>query len=163
MWDDITIQVMGLLFGLSLLVSGVTRTVLGAIGAELSPVYRVYNIVRGAIGMTLAVVCLRHVGGSAMVLAVLVGFGLIVDGVTALGFALSSEDRWIRRSGFAGAAAYALFGIAVLIWLLLSPSTFVLFGGACLVALGGTQMTAALRSARPHCDSDRPSGRRGPG
>jgi uncharacterized membrane protein HdeD (DUF308 family) len=143
-WPDTTIRVLGLLFGLSLFVSGLTRVAVGVRGVVLPSTYRTLTTVLGGLQVALALACLRHAVGSATLLFVLVGLGLLLDGLTEFGIALACRDP----SGFPAAVACTAVAVAILVWPALSRETFVAFAGLALAVLGVGEINAALRLAR---------------
>jgi uncharacterized membrane protein HdeD (DUF308 family) len=151
-WPAVTVPVLGVLFGLNLLITGSVRAVLMTFAAVAYPVpYRIVAAVLGALTAVLGVLCLRDVQAAAVLLALVAGIGWLLGGVTDLVLGRAGDavalSGW--RLGIGTAAALAAIG--VLVWPSLTlaglvPVAAVLFLIAAAVELGAALI--ALRRRR---------------
>jgi uncharacterized membrane protein HdeD (DUF308 family) len=150
-WPSATVQVIGLLFGLNLLVTGLVRAGLLLFVPGYPPLYRVLGVVFGVLTAIVGVLCLLNLTASLVVLLVFVAIGWLLDGLVqifvAVGGPKEAGGGWRIGTGL----LLLLGGIAVLVWPRLGLATFVAIGGTVLLFVGiGHVVTAVagLRAAR---------------
>ena len=140
-WPSATLKVVGFLFGLNLLLMGVTRTVLLLFYAPNHPVmYRVLGIIFSVLVAIVGILCLRNITGSLALLLVVVAIGWMLDGLAEIFVAIAL-----------GIVAL-LAGVAILVWPSLGLTAFLLIGATTVVFIGLLLVIAGitgLRSPRP--------------
>jgi uncharacterized membrane protein HdeD (DUF308 family) len=151
-----TLKVIGLLFGVFLVVTGITHlgTALGS--SSLSTGWRWFQGVLGALVVVAGVIALNNPFDSLAALTIVAGLGWIVDGIATLSMAFGprwSERRW-------GPIVVGVLAIIAGIVLIVVPnavlSSFLFVGSLLLVGVGvGTVGTfLALGSSSKKEDAD---------
>jgi uncharacterized membrane protein HdeD (DUF308 family) len=135
-WPGKTLVVLGVLFAIYLLLSGIFQLVRG-FSKGLSGGYRALLFIGGALSLILGVWMLRLAGDNKLaeiwVIALFVGISFIFSGVGALFAAGESKDGqgWAIFTG----VVYLLGGIVLIVW----PATVAIFvwvAGIWLIVLG---------------------------
>ncbi|MEU4691512.1 DUF308 domain-containing protein [Actinoplanes sp. NPDC023714] len=151
-WPSATLKVVGFLFGLNLLLMGVTRTVLLLFYAPNHPVmYRVLGIIFSVLVAIVGILCLRNITGSLALLLVVVAIGWMLDGLAEIFVAIGSGrdgGGWRIALGIVALLA----GVAILVWPSLGLTAFLLIGATTVVFIGLLLVIAGitgLRSPRP--------------
>ena len=144
-WPGASIVVAAAVFGAYLLVSGVGQ-IIGAFGLPVaSGGGRVLMFISGAASLILAVLCLRSLSDSMLLLAIWVGIGLVLRGVaamvTAIGDAAAPGRGWVVFAGVVTLAA----GFPVLAYPFPSLQVLVLVTGFWLVVIGVAEVVAGIR------------------
>jgi len=149
-WPAVTVRVVGILFGVNLLITGLVRAGLSLVLTAYPVPYRVIAVVFGVLTAALGVLCLRHVGASAVLLVLVVGTGWLLDGVTelALGLAAGRDPLQGWRLGIGVAAVLA--SVAVLVWPVLTLDAFVGIAAVFFVVIGSAEIAVALAALRRH-------------
>ncbi|RSM69589.1 hypothetical protein DMB66_11415 [Actinoplanes sp. ATCC 53533] len=153
-WPSATFRVIGLLFGLNLVVTGTIRAGLLLVVPGYPELYRIIGVFCGVLTAIAGVLCLRDISASVVLLLV----------VTALGWMVNALLEALLTAGEAAADLgnlYVFVGsaliVAAVIGLIrpgLDPAALVAIGGAVLVCAGIAQvaraiagLSAALRAA----------------
>jgi uncharacterized membrane protein HdeD (DUF308 family) len=135
-----TLLVIGLLFGIYLLMAGVFELVNAIVG---DPESRVLSALIGIVALIAGLVCIRRPGESLLALVVVLGIYLVVTGVAQLVSAFGDhEDR-----GWAVLAALAdlILGVLILAWPDLSLATLAVLFGISLIFRGAIALVGAFR------------------
>ncbi|MEU6270561.1 HdeD family acid-resistance protein [Saccharopolyspora shandongensis] len=143
-WPRATLIVLGVLFGVYLLVSGVLQIV-AAFGTHVTAAIRVLAFISGALSILLGLLCFRGEMQSILFLGLWIGIGWLFRGVTQT--TASIADRAMPARGwqiFTGIVT-ALAGIVLMVSPLASVALLVLFGGIWLVVLGVVEIITAFR------------------
>ncbi|MGW5649171.1 HdeD family acid-resistance protein [Saccharopolyspora sp. NPDC003752] len=143
-WPRATLIVIGVLFGVYLLVSGVLQIV-AAFGTHVTAAIRVLAFISGALSILLGLLCFRGEMQSILFLGLWIGIGWLFRGVTQT--TASIADRAMPARGwqiFMGIVT-ALAGIVLMVSPLASVALLVLFGGIWLVVLGIVEIVTAFR------------------
>ncbi|MGF1427053.1 HdeD family acid-resistance protein [Kitasatospora sp. LaBMicrA B282] len=143
-WPHATLAVIGVLFGLYLLVSGIMQLV-AAFGTHVETSVRVLAFISGALSILLGVFCFRGALESILLLAIWIGVGWLFRGITLL--AAAASDPLMPARGwqlFAGVIGI-LAGIVVMSSPLTSLWVLTLFTGVWLLITGVTEIVTALR------------------
>ncbi|OJF16200.1 DUF308 domain-containing protein [Couchioplanes caeruleus] len=147
-WPSATVQVVGFLFGLNLVVTGFIRAALLFFVPDYPLIYRVVGIVFGVLTGIVGILCLRNVAGSVILLLVVIAIGWLLDGLvelfTAIGTPAAHGSGWRIGSGL----LMILGAIAVLVWPRLGLATFVAVGATVLVFVGIVQVLGAIAGLR---------------
>ncbi|MGW4378329.1 HdeD family acid-resistance protein [Kitasatospora sp. NPDC004531] len=143
-WPKQTLWVVGVLFGLYLLVIGIVQLV-AAFGTHVSTALRVLAFVSGAICVLLGLLCFRSAAQSILLLALWIGIGWLFRGITHLAAVVS--DPMMPARGWQGfiAVLNLLAGILLMVWPAHSITALAILAGCGLVVLGLTEVVAALR------------------
>lgn len=139
-WPGATLLTVALLFGSYLVVAGVFRVIAAITTDSLGSGVRWLLGVLGVLVIVAGVFCLANPFRSLIVLAFVIGFGWIFDGmvdVTAGATGMTLGPRWLAIvsgvvSIVAGVIVFLLPGLAV--------TTFVLFGAVLLIVVSATTL-----------------------
>lgn len=146
-WPHATLAVVGVVFGLYLLVSGILQLV-AAFGTHTDTALRVLAFISGAISIALGVFCFRGRLESILLLAIWIGIAWLFRGISQLA-AASSDPRMPARGWQIFAAVVGIIaGIVVLSSPLTSIWVLVLFAGIWLIITGVVEIATALRIRR---------------
>ncbi|MFF0225848.1 HdeD family acid-resistance protein [Streptomyces sp. NPDC004629] len=146
-WPGLTLAVAGLLFGVFLLCYGITQIV-GAFGPHAGVGSRGLLVVSGTLSVLLGLMCFRSLAQSLLLLAVWVGFGWILRGVT-LAVTAFDEARGGRRGlRLALAAVSVLAGLTVVVWPFSSIATLTLVAGVWLILTGVMEISHGVALGR---------------
>jgi uncharacterized membrane protein HdeD (DUF308 family) len=148
-WPEATVQVIAVLFGLHLVVTGSVRAAL-SLRATGTVLHRLLGAVFGVLTGLLGVLCLSDLTGSLVLLLVAVAFGWLLDGLAQLTLAVGGpvEERGGPR--IATALVSVAGAIAVLIWPQISFGVFLFIGATVLVFAGIGAVVSAIAVLRPH-------------
>ena len=147
-WPSATVQVIGVLFGLNLLVTGLIRAGLLLFAPGYPVLYRVLGIIFGVLTAMVGILCLRNVTGSAVLLVVVVAIGWLLDGLVEIFLAAGNPGDSGNNWQFVSGLALILGGIAVLVWPELGLKAFVAIGATILVFVGLGQVIGAVAGLR---------------
>jgi uncharacterized membrane protein HdeD (DUF308 family) len=143
-WPHATLRVIGILFGVFLLVSGIMQLA-AAFGTHVDTSLRVLAFISGAISVMLGLFCFRGALESILLLAIWIGIAWLFRGVSQLAAASSDPAMpargWQIFSGVIGILA----GIVVLTSPLSSIWVLTLFGGIWLIVTGVAEIATALQ------------------
>ncbi len=143
-WPHATLRVVGLVFGVYLLVSGVFQLV-AAFGTHAEVSLRVLAFVSGALSVLLGLFCLRGALESILLLALWIGIAWLFRGIATLvaaaGDPLMPARGWHLAAGFAGIAA----GTVVLVSPEGSLKVLTVLAGIWLLFMGVVEFATALR------------------
>lgn len=146
-WPHVTLLVVGVLFGLYLVVIGVGQ-LFAAFGTHVSTALRVLAFVSGVLCILLGLLCFRSAFESVLLLALWIGIGWLFRGLTQLMAALADPMMpargWQTFNGLVNTVA----GIVVLSWPVSSLTVLTVFVGAVLLALGVVEIAVAVRVRR---------------
>jgi uncharacterized membrane protein HdeD (DUF308 family) len=157
-WPETTVRVVGLLFGLNLLVTGAVRVGLCLVVAGYPAAYRVLGVIFGVLTVVVGLVCVRNVIGSAILLVLIVAIGWLLDGVLELIGGLGGRGDPGRAWRIAAGALSVVAAVAVLVWPELTLATFVAVGAIVLIVAGIVQIAGAVGSLRSPGHRVRPAG-----
>ncbi len=146
-YPDITLLVLGLIFGINLLVIGTVWVVLATV-EELSTGGRVLRMIVGFLGIIAGLFCLVHPGQSVLALLLVVAFWFVLVGVADIARAIDEPD------GRVISAILGVIGIAAGIIIVSDPdiglNTLALLAGIYFILRGTIEIVAAfsMRSLR---------------
>ncbi|MFJ8621502.1 HdeD family acid-resistance protein [Kitasatospora sp. NPDC093550] len=143
-WPEQTLLVVGVLFGLYLLVIGIMQLV-AAFGTHAATALRVLAFISGAICVLLGLLCFRSGTRSLLLLALWIGIGWLFRGITQLVAAISDPLMPARGwQAFAG-VANTLAGVLLLVWPVETISALTVLAGCWLVILGLVEIMTAIQ------------------
>lgn len=143
-WPDETLEVVAVLVGIQLLVSGLIRIV-GAIASRSDTSVKVLRALTGAIAVVVGLLCLRDPLQTILAITLIFGVWWVVSGlIDIVGAVLSPEPRDRGWSIFAGIVS-VLAGGYLLVDPELSLGVLVLITCLWLIAVGLIAIVAAFR------------------
>ncbi|RKT11581.1 uncharacterized membrane protein HdeD (DUF308 family) [Streptomyces sp. 1114.5] len=143
-WPEETLLVVGVLFGLYLLVIGIVQLV-AAFGTHVTTALRVMAFISGALCVLLGLLCFRSAVRSLVLLALWIGIGWLFRGITQLAAAISDPLMPARGwQAFAG-VANTLAGVLLLVWPVESIAALAVLAGCWLVILGLIEIVTAVQ------------------
>ncbi|MFF8381843.1 HdeD family acid-resistance protein [Streptomyces sp. NPDC015661] len=142
-WPEATLRVVGVLFGLYLLISGVMQLV-AAFGTHATTALRVMAFISGALSILLGLFCFRGATQSTLLLALWIGIGWLFRGITQT-VAASSDPAMPARGWqiFLGIVS-ALAGIVLIVSPLESAKVLTVLGGIWLLVVGAVEIITAI-------------------
>ncbi|MGW1973818.1 HdeD family acid-resistance protein [Streptomyces tubercidicus] len=150
-WPGETLLVVGVLFGLYLLISGVFQLA-GAFGPHVPGGMRVLNFVTGALSILLGLICFRGAAQSLLLLALWIGFGWLLRGIMMIASGISTEGLPARGWQIFFGALTLLAGIVLIVSPFGSLAALTLVSGVWLIVLGAAEIVHAfqVRSVAAH-------------
>ncbi|WP_329134451.1 HdeD family acid-resistance protein [Streptomyces sp. NBC_01476] len=143
-WPGETLLVVGVLFGIYLVVSGVFQLAT-AFGSHVPSGMRTMHFITGALSVLLGLICFRGAAESLLLLALWIGFGWLLRGITLVAVAVSTEDLPARgwQVFFGGITVVA--GIVLIVSPFGSLAALTLVSGVWLIVLGVAELVHAFR------------------
>nr|WP_317447744.1 HdeD family acid-resistance protein [Streptomyces collinus] len=144
-WPGETLRVVGVLFGVYLLATGVFQLA-AAFGTHVPRHLRVLHFITGAASILLGLVCLRGPLESVFLLALWIGFGWLLRGTLETVAAASDQTMpargWHVVLGIIGTMA----GIVMIVMPFASLATLTLLVGVMAIVVGLTEVVRAIRT-----------------
>ncbi|MEU4034942.1 HdeD family acid-resistance protein [Streptomyces collinus] len=144
-WPDATLRVVGILFGVYLLVTGVFQLA-AAFGTHVPRHLRVLHFITGAASLLLGLICFRGTLESILLLALWIGFSWLLRGTTETAAAASAPAMpgrgWHVAFGIIGAMA----GIVMIVMPFASIAILTLVVGVMAIIVGLTEVVRAIRT-----------------
>lgn len=135
-WPGATLVTVALLFGAYLVVSGIFRLVIAFTSDSLSTGIRWFVGIMGVLIIIAGIIALNNLAQSLLVLAFVIGFGWIFDGVAAIAAGITGRSALPRWLSIVSGVISIIGGIVVFTLPGLAIVTFVIFGGWILIAIG---------------------------
>ncbi|HEU5331916.1 MAG TPA: DUF308 domain-containing protein [Actinocrinis sp.] len=150
-WPDSTLVVVGVLFGLYLLIAGIGQIVMAA-GAHVSGGLRALGFVSGALFILLGLMCFRSSFRSVALLGIWVGIGWLFRGTAGAFSAMDAPAVPGRGLAVFFSVIMALAGVVLIVDPIASLATLAVLAGIWLVILGAMEIGHAvvLRRAATH-------------
>ncbi|MEU1630039.1 HdeD family acid-resistance protein [Streptomyces sp. NPDC020096] len=143
-WPSATLVVIGVLFGIYLLVSGIFQLA-GAFGTHVPGHLRVLSFVTGALSVLLGLICFRGAAQSILLLALWIGFGWVLRGIMLTAVAISHEGLPARGwQAFLGIITL-IGGIVLIVEPFHSITALTLVAGIWLIALGLVEIVHGIQ------------------
>jgi uncharacterized membrane protein HdeD (DUF308 family) len=143
-WPGATLVVLGVLFGIYLLVSGVLQIV-AAFGTHAEASLRVLAFISGALSILLGVFCFHSAFESILLLAVWIGVAWLFRGIGQTAAAASDiampARGWQLFAGIIGTLA----GLVVIASPFSSIGVLTVFAGIWLIVTGSAEIVSSLR------------------
>jgi uncharacterized membrane protein HdeD (DUF308 family) len=149
-WPDVTVRVVGILFGLNLALTGFVRAALIMLMPAYPVPYRITAVCLGCLTAAVGVWCLLNVTASAILLVLAVGIGWLFAGTTDLVLGMAGDRDLLRGWRLGIGTAVVLASIAVMAWRSLTVDSFVAIGAAFLIVIGMAEALAGLLEHRRH-------------
>jgi uncharacterized membrane protein HdeD (DUF308 family) len=147
-WPEATVQVIGFLFGLNLLLTGFIRAAMLLFAPGYSLLYRIIGIVFSVLVGILGILCLRNITGSVRLLLLIVALGWLLDGLVELCLAAARRGQPGNGARVALGLVAALGAVALLVWPKLGLGAFILIGATILVFVGIGHLISAIAGLR---------------
>ncbi|MFF0750595.1 HdeD family acid-resistance protein [Streptomyces sp. NPDC004267] len=143
-WPHATLTVIGVLFGIYLLVSGILQLV-AAFGTHARTSLRVMAFISGALFILLGLFCFRDATQSILLLALWIGIGWLFRGI-AMTVAAASDPAMPARGGqiFLGVIS-ALAGVVLIVSPLESVRVLTVLAGIWLLVVGLAEIVTAFQ------------------
>ncbi|MFE9868053.1 HdeD family acid-resistance protein [Streptomyces sp. NPDC005506] len=142
-WPDATLRVLGVLFGVYLLATGVFALA-GAFGTHVPRHLRVMHFLTGALSILLGLICFRGALESILLLALWIGFSWLLRGTMETAAAASAQDMPARGWHVAFGIISALAGIVLIVSPFASIAALILVVGIMAIVLGLTEVVRAV-------------------
>ncbi|MFF0473508.1 HdeD family acid-resistance protein [Streptomyces sp. NPDC004284] len=142
-WPEATLRVVGVLFGLYLLFSGVMQLV-AAFGTHATTALRVMAFISGALSILLGLFCFRGATQSTLLLALWIGIGWLFRGITQTVAAASDPAMPARGWQIFLGVVSALAGIVLIVSPLESARVLTVLGGIWLLVVGAVEAITAF-------------------
>jgi uncharacterized membrane protein HdeD (DUF308 family) len=145
LWPGPSILVAAVIFGIYLVVSGITAIVLG-LSLHVSTAHRVLLFISGALSLVLGLLAFRHFGQgyAVLLLALWIGIGFIFHGVATLLTAISHADLPGRGWNIVFGSISIVAGVVVMAWPFSSLVTLAFVSGIWLIIIGVSQIVTAV-------------------
>ncbi|WP_395293603.1 HdeD family acid-resistance protein [Kitasatospora hibisci] len=143
-WPKQTLLVVGILFGVYLLIIGIVQLV-AAFGTHATTALRVLAFISGAICVLLGLLCFRSAAQSVLLLAIWIGIGWLFRGITQLAAAISDETMPARGWQVFAGVANTLAGVLLMVWPAGSITALTVLAGCWLLILGLIEIVTAVQ------------------
>lgn len=142
-WPKATLTVVGVLFGVYLLVSGVLQLV-AAFGTHARTSLRVMAFISGTLGILLGLFCFKGATQSLLLLALWIGIGWLFRGIMQTVAAASDPMMPARGWQIALGVISALAGVVLIVSPLESVAVLTVLGGVWLLVVGVAEIVTAF-------------------
>lgn len=142
-WPDRTLVVLGVLFGLYLLISGIAQIVAAA-GAHVSGGLRALGFVSGALFILLGLMCFRSTFRSVALLGIWIGIGWLFRGIAGTFSAIDAPSVPGRGWAVFFSIVMALAGVVLIVDPIGSLATLAVLAGIWLIVLGAMEIGHAF-------------------
>ncbi|MEX2969937.1 HdeD family acid-resistance protein [Streptomyces sp. C184] len=143
-WPSQTLRVVGVLFGIYLLATGVFQLA-AAFGTHVPRHLRVLHFVAGALFILLGLVCFRGTLESILLLALWIGFGWLLRGIMVTATAISAEGTPARGWQLFLGIITTLAGVVLIVAPFSSIAALTLVVGIMAIVLGVTEVFHAIK------------------
>ncbi|MFD9813355.1 HdeD family acid-resistance protein [Streptomyces sp. NPDC059080] len=143
-WPGKTLLVVGIAFGVYLLVSGVFQLA-GAFGTHIPGHLRALHFITGAISVLLGLICFRGTLQSTLLLALWIGFGWLVRGIMMTAAAGSARQTPARGWQLFLGILTLLAGIVLIVSPFGSIAALASVTGIMAIVLGVAEVSNAIR------------------
>jgi uncharacterized membrane protein HdeD (DUF308 family) len=143
-WPHKTLTVVGVLFGVYLLVMGIAQLV-AAFGTHATATFRVMAFVSGALSVLLGLFCFRGTLESVLLLALWIGIGWLFRGITHTIAAISDPSMPARGWQGCMGVVSALAGIVLIVAPFGSLTALTVVCGIWLLVVGLFEVATALQ------------------
>jgi uncharacterized membrane protein HdeD (DUF308 family) len=135
-WPDQTLRVVGVLFGIYLLVSGVIEIIVAFAPGFRSGWGRFFSAVAGALSIFLGLISFRGAAEQLFLLAIWIGFGWLFTGISRAVSAGSMPYMPYRGWQIFGGILLAIAGVIVIVSPFQSIFALAVFAGIWLIVIG---------------------------
>jgi uncharacterized membrane protein HdeD (DUF308 family) len=135
-WPGVTLLTVALLFGAFLVVTGIFRLVIAFTSSDLGAGLRWFVGIMGALVVVAGVFALANPLLSLEILAYVIAFGWIFDGIAAIASGVQGRSAMPRWLAIVAGVVSIIAGGVMLFLPALGIATLVLVGGWILIAIG---------------------------
>ena len=147
-WPGPTLVVLGVLFGVELIVWGIYRLI-GAIAfGDAGGGARVLWAILGILSLLLGFYAIRHIEITLLALGLLLGIFWLVDGIGLIVSAIEHRGMPGRGLTVLSGVLGVIAGLILLFWPSISLLTLAVLAGIWLIVLGATQIGVATQLRR---------------
>jgi uncharacterized membrane protein HdeD (DUF308 family) len=134
LWQDVTLVIVGVIFGAYLVVSGIVRFWSAVVSRHVGAGQRFLVALLGLIVFAAGIICLFYPERSVVLLAFVIGIGWIASGlVDLIGAAAGAVvPRWV---GFVSGLFFVLAGLVALLLPVLTVEAFIFVAAILLIAV----------------------------
>ncbi|MER8182279.1 DUF308 domain-containing protein [Kitasatospora sp. NPDC094015] len=143
-WPKQTLWVVGVLFGIYLVVIGVFQ-LMAAFGTHAQTALRVMAFISGALCVLLGLLCFRSAVQSIALLGIWIGIGWLFRGITLVAAAGSDPTMQARGWQVFVGLLNVLAGVLLMVWPVHSVTALAILAGCGLVVLGLVEVVTAFR------------------
>lgn len=143
-WPGETLRVVGVLFGIYLLVIGVFQLA-SAFGTHVPRHLRALHFLTGALSVLLGLICFRGTLESILLLALWIGFGWLLRGIMVTATAASAPDIPARSWQLFFGIITSVAGIVLIVSPFASIAALTLAVGIMAVVLGVVEVSHAVK------------------
>lgn len=143
-WPGQTLRVVGVLFGIYLLATGVFQLA-AAFGTHVPRHLRVLHFVTGALFVLLGLICFRGTLESILLLGLWIGFGWLLRGIMVTATAVSAEGSPARGWQLFLGIITTLAGIVLIVSPFSSIAALTLVVGIMAIVLGTVEVFHAIK------------------
>ncbi|GAA2240166.1 HdeD family acid-resistance protein [Kitasatospora cystarginea] len=143
-WPGATLFVVGILFGVYLLVSGVFQLT-AAFGHHVPGHLRALHFVSGALFLLLGLICFRGAAETILLLALWIGFGWLLRGIMLSAAAISTPAMPARGWQVFLGVVTTIAGIVLIVSPFRSIAALTLVAGVWLIVLGLMEIIHAIQ------------------
>lgn len=148
-WPQGALRTITLLFGVYLIVVGVTR-ISSAFGSSSSGgAWRWLQVALGIIVLIAGVLCLNNPFGSAIALTFVIGIGWVLDGIATIVVTFTADATGSRWRSIAIGLVSIVAGIVLMVTPVGALSTFLLIGSILLVIIGAVGLITLIADRSP--------------
>ena len=148
-YPDITLLVVGIIFGFYLILAGIFEIVTAIFGESESAAV---SSILGVVALIAGIVCIRRPDDSVLALVIVLGIYLIVTGGVSLVSALREDEG--RALAVVAALADLVLGILILALPKVSVVTLALLFGLSLIVRGGLALVGSFKLWKVRHDGD---------
>lgn len=143
-WPHATLLVIGILFGVYLVVTGISHLV-AAFGDHVPGTLRAVHFITGALCVVLGLVCFRGATESVLLLGLWIGFGWLVQGIALTMVAASTPGLPARGWQIALGVITTIGGIVLVVAPVTSLTALAVLSGIWLIVIGIIVAAHAVR------------------
>lgn len=143
-WPEETVVVLAVLMGLYLIFSGIFQLVASFTADGAGTGLRVFSAIAGTVSILLGIFAFRSVAHAVAILALLIGFGWLLRGISEVVEGIADKGMPGRGWVIVLGVLSTLAGIVVLAWPAASLSVLIWVTGIWLVVLGLFELFAAF-------------------
>lgn len=148
-WPESALRAITLLFGVYLIVVGVTRISSAFGSASSGGLRRWLQVAFGLIVLIAGVLCLSNPFGSAIALTFVIGIGWVLDGIATIVVTFTADATGSRWRSIAIGLVSIVAGIVLMVTPVGALSSFLLVGSILLIIIGAVGLITLIADRSP--------------
>ncbi|HEV7949275.1 MAG TPA: DUF308 domain-containing protein [Glaciihabitans sp.] len=148
-WPQSALRAITLLFGVYLIVVGVTRISSAFGGASSGGVWRWLQVAFGVIVLIAGVLCLNNPFGSAVALTFVIGIGWVLDGIATIVVTFTADATGSRWRSIAIGLVSIVAGGVLMVTPVGALSSFLLIASILLIIIGAVSLITLIADRSP--------------